>query len=400
MLLQLINHSPDLKRLRDEGYSLELRSGHLLVADVPYLTQNGVIKRGTLVTTLKLAGNKTDKPDTHVTYFVGETPCHENLQQIDKIINSAKKQNLGSGISVDFTFSAKPKDNGGRYLDYYEKITTYVAILSGPAQVKDNLITAKTFKVVQSQEDPYFEYIDTATSRASIGAVTDKLKGGKIVIIGLGGTGSYILDQIAKTPVMEIHLYDDDLFLQHNAFRSPGAASLDELEQKLSKTEYLKGIYSKMKKGIVSHPYRISGKNIDELKDASFVFISIDSGEAKKSIVERLEEFGVPFIDVGMGVYLADDKLGGLLRVTTSTQKLRSHVNEKNRISYEASDVNDYNTNIQIADLNALNATLAVIKWKKIMGFYLDLEEEHYTTYTLDGNILGNEDKTGEFSGV
>src|SRR5690242_19173715 len=33
---QLISLSPDLKRLRDEGYNLEIRGGHLLVKDVPY----------------------------------------------------------------------------------------------------------------------------------------------------------------------------------------------------------------------------------------------------------------------------------------------------------------------------------------------------------------------------
>jgi hypothetical protein len=52
----------------------------------------------------------------------------------------------------------------------------------------------------------------------------------------------------------------------------------------------------------------------------------------------------------------------------------------------------DYDYNIQIADLNALNAALAVIKWKKLWGFYLDLENENYSTYTIDGNMLLNAD--------
>jgi hypothetical protein len=40
------------------------------------------------------------------------------------------------------------------------------------------------------------------------------------VYTGLGGTGSYILDLVSKTPVNEILLFDSDDFLQHNAFRS------------------------------------------------------------------------------------------------------------------------------------------------------------------------------------
>ena len=35
-----------------------------------------------------------------------------------------------------------------------------------------------------------------------------------------------------------------------------------------------------------------------------FVFVCVDSGEAKKLIIEKLEEFDIPFVDVGMGVRL------------------------------------------------------------------------------------------------
>ena len=51
-----------------------------------------------------------------------------------------------------------------------------------------------------------------------------------------------------------------------------------------------------------------------------------------------------------------------------------------------------YSSNIQVADLNALNAAMAVIKWKKIRGFYRDFEREHHSTYTTDGNMLLNSD--------
>lgn len=42
----------------------------------------------------------------------------------------------------------------------------------------------------------------------------------RVAIVGVGGTGSYILDMVAKTWVREIHLFDSDRFLQYNAFRS------------------------------------------------------------------------------------------------------------------------------------------------------------------------------------
>ena len=85
--------------------------------------------------------------------------------------------------------------------------------------------------------------------------MSEKLRGHKIGIIGTGGTGSYVLDFVAKTPVDEIHLYDKDDFLQHNAFRTPGAAALDLLREKPKKVKYLQQTYSSMHKGIVAHDH-------------------------------------------------------------------------------------------------------------------------------------------------
>lgn len=95
-----------------------------------------------------------------------------------------------------------------------------------------------------------------------------------------------------------------------------------------------------------------------------------------------------------MGVELIDEQLQGIVRVTTSTVGKRDHVRDKKRIGFSGGDEDRvYSRNIQIADLNALNAALAVIKWKKLFGFYRDLEQEHFTAYTLDGNAIVNEDQ-------
>ncbi len=63
-----------------------------------------------------------------------------------------------------------------------------------------------------------------------------------------------------------------------------------------------------------------------------FVFLCLDKGAPKKLIVEKLEEFNIPFIDVGMGIQLNDDALGGIVRVTTSTSQMRDHF--RSRVSF------------------------------------------------------------------
>lgn len=394
----LISRSPDLKKLRDEGYNLEIRSGYLLVHDVPYVNSDGEVKRGVLVSKLQLAGNVTTKPDDHVAYFVGDHPCRTDGSEIAEIKNASQSQALTDGVVINHTFSAKPKP-AGNYENYYDKVTTYVAIISGPARMIEPGVTAKTFPAIESgkadSEESVFNYIDTASSRAEIDVVTNKLALGKIAIIGLGGTGAYVLDLLAKTLVREIHLFDGDMFLQHNAFRSPGAPTIDELRAKPSKVSYLKAIYSKMHQGIIEHEFYIDASNIELLRNMDFVFLCLDRGAAKGLIVERLEEFGVSFVDVGMGLDLTDNALGGILRVTASTPSRRGHVRNSISLADEEGN-NEYSTNIQIADLNALNAALAIIKWKKLFGFYRDFKHEHHTTFTIDGNLLLNEERGNE----
>lgn len=50
-----------------------------------------------------------------------------------------------------------------------------------------------------------------------------------------------------------------------------------------------------------------------------------------------------------------------------------------------------YRRSIQTADLNMLNAALAVIKFKKVFAFYDDDRGELHTSYILHGNELVND---------
>lgn len=389
----LISHNPDLKHLRDDGYDVEVKYGHLLLKNVPYVNSNREVKLGTLVSELTMAGDLTTMPSTHVALFVGEHPCNTDGSEIAQIKHQSVNTVLGNDFEINHSFSSKPTDGG--YKDYYEKMTTYVAIISSPAQAIDSNVTAKTYPVIEPDDgESVFRYFDTASSRSGINIVTKKLEIGKIGIVGIGGTGSYVLDLVAKTPVSEIHLFDGDKFLNHNAFRCPGAPSLDELRNQPQKVNYFQERYSRMHSNIFAHDCFIDESNVNQLEGLDFVFLCLDGGESKLLIVEKLEQQNIPFIDVGLGVELDNESLGGILRVTTSTVENREHVRKKNRISFSNGNGNDdYSRNIQIADLNALNAALAVIKWKKLFGFYRDLEKENFCAYTIDGNSLINDDQ-------
>ena len=386
----LISRNPDLQRLVLEGYEVEIRSGFLLVHNVPYVNQHRKVTRATLVSNLSLAGDRTIKPDPHVVYFTGDHPCNIDGSAIAQIKHTSQTSKIAADIMVNHSFSNKPP---GGYADYHEKMTRYVEIISAPAKALEDGATACTFRAVASPpDDGVFNYVDTASGRAGISAVTAKLAMRRIAIVGVGGTGSYVLDLLAKTPVLEIHLYDPDRFLQHNAFRAPSAASLEELLAQPTKVEYHAAKYARMHRGIHPHPVKIGADNLSELLACDFVFLCMDSGPAKKLIVEALQARGVPFVDTGIGTELVQEKLElwAICRVTASTPAKTDHFGR--RVSFAEAADDDYDRNIQIAELNALCAVMAVVKWKKYCGFYQDLECEHDTTYTTNVHLLTAED--------
>jgi molybdopterin/thiamine biosynthesis adenylyltransferase len=388
MSRQLIARSPDLHQLQNEGFDLEIRAGYLLIKDVPYVNANREIRRGILISPLDLNGDQTATPSSHVVMWTGEHPCHHDGRIISAITNPSESRNLGDDIQADFTFSAK-----AAYRDYHHKMTTYIGRITGEAQVIDATVTATTFPVIEAEEDEsVFRYLDTATSRVGIGGLNERLAKHKIGIIGLGGTGSYVLDLVAKSCVKEIHLFDADVFSQHNAFRSPGAASIEELRAKSQKVAYLAAVYSKMRRGIRAHEV-FADAQTTILQEMSFVFLCLDRGSAKKAIVKFLVEHKIPFVDVGMGILRAQDSLTGLMRVTrfvpgTETAAL-------DRIDYSDGDLpeNEYSTNIQIVELNALNAALAVLQWKKLYGIYRDSSRANSFSYSIAANEMATDDE-------
>lgn len=386
MSFELISHSPDLKKLRDEGYNIQIRGACLVVNDVPYVNSSREVLRGKLISKLNVVGNTTTTPDEHQMYFAGEYPCHADGSPMTEMVNATVNTVVDANLTAQFSFSRKPTPTTN-YRDYFEKVTAYEALLSAEAeQLAD--VTAKTRRVEESEDEDYpFLYLETNSARADINALSAKLALPTVAIIGLGGTGSYILDLVAKTHVREIHLFDGDFFANHNAFRAPGAASLEELREQQNKAIYFAKIYGKMRRRLVPHDTFIDASNVALLHEITFAFLCLDPSDAKRAAVDALEGQNIPFIDVGMGIVNSGSGLSGILRVTTSDAGHRSEAREEMSFDETAED-DPYDTNIQVADLNCLNAALAVIKWKKLYGFYADLEREHDTTYSIASNLL------------
>ncbi|MDR2239632.1 MAG: ThiF family adenylyltransferase [Zoogloeaceae bacterium] len=374
----------------NEGYEAEVRHQTLLVHKVPFVSSDRIVKYGTLACpyVVDAVGN-VSPPENHQVWWSDETPCYANGQQLKAILFSENPHELIPGLNVRWQFSNKPTDLAN-FSDHYSKMVHYICHLSDQARAIDQTADARTGRVIEQMETgSVFRYADTASARAEIVAVSQRLATQKIAIIGLGGTGSYVLDQVAKTPVLEIHLFDADIFEQHNAFRAPGAASAEDLRERLCKVEFFKRRYEPMRCSIFTHDYFITEANVSELDVFDFVFVCVDKGSARRTITSYLKKQGVAFVDVGMAIELVSGSstLAGMCRATLVTADSNSHIEETIPMMDGEQDAL-YGSNIQIADMNMLNAALAVIQWKQFSGFYQDDFGTHHLAYTVNSQSL------------
>lgn len=379
-----IARDPSISPLIDQGYEVAIRNGHLLVLNVPYVSAGKTVRRGILVCNLGQAFSPLGTPPHHQAWFVGDIPCYATGQEMEALIYQRGPFPLWDGFSASVFFSNKPQGTT-QFATYADKMQHYIGLIEAQAGVIEPGVTARTRKAFSYTESTsVFKYQDMASVRASIVAVTDKLRSDKIGLIGLGGTGSYILDLVAKTPVEEIHLFDGDQFETHNAFRAPGAASEADLERKLAKVEYFAERYAPMRNGIVSHHCLITKDNLCLLDDMDFVFVAVDFGPSRRLICEYLQSIGMPFIDVGMDLQMNQEAIGlhGMFRVTLSTPEQQEHFFECVP-TFDGPDQDLYRSNIQVADMNMCNAAHAVICWKQYRCFYLEHKRSHHRVYTV-----------------
>lgn len=387
MIATLAKYNEDIDKLLKKGYALSLDNNYLVVRDIPYIDNVGNLQIGAIVSTLVFVDKQRVRTQDHQIFFCGSHPHELDGQSIKNLGGGKTTVNLKSeDLVVQRSFSNKPAS--GRFKDWYEKIENYVTIISGPAIDKFNA-NPYTFRVLKENSTSVFKFRDTLTSKAEIGDLSNKLEKDTIAIIGLGGTGSYILDLLVKTPVKEIRGFDGDWYHVHNAFRSPG--KMDEEELGKRKAKVYKNRYQNFRSNINIYPTYITCDSAEDMAGVTFAFVSVDSGIARAEIFNLLIKLKIPFIDVGMGLDKDTGLISGTLRATYFSVESAEAMLEK-RLAPLSDISNDiYKSNIQISELNSLNACLAVIKYKQLRGFYSDDNSFYHMLFNIDGpNLVGD----------
>lgn len=390
MFQKLVNRNDDIRRLVEKGYAVGFDSNCLIIRDIPYLNSERQLQMGAIVTKLVFIDQERVTQDDHQIFFAGSIPHNLDGSPIPNLAGGPVQLALSeasSDVVVQRSFSNKPR-NTGKFQDFFEKIESYVAIISGPA-MELHQANPYTFRIVEEvMSDSVFKFHDTLTSRAEITHLSAKFKEDVIAIIGLGGTGAYVLDFLVKTPVREIRAFDFDQFHVHTAFRSPGRLEPTDLGQ--TKVEVYRARYDNFRTGLSVVPKLIDASCGDDFDGVTFAFVCVDKGSSRAGIFDLLLSKGIPFIDVGMGLSRKQDLLNGMMRATYYSVERGQKVREK-KLAEEMDRDNDlYRTNIQISELNALNACLAVIRFKQLRGFYFEeIPAYHHLFEIGDFKIVG-----------
>ncbi len=372
MFHQLVNHNDDLRRLVEKGYAVAFDGNYLVIRDIPYLDSDSKLQMGAIVSKLVLIDHELVTQDDHQIFFAGSVPHGLDGTPVPNLAGGPTQLALSEAsgdVVAERSFSNKPKTTG-KFADFFEKIESYVAIISGPA-IELYHASPYTFRAVNEViSDSVFKFHDTLTSRAEITDLSAKFKDDVIALIGVGGTGAYVLDFLVKTPVREIRAFELDPFYVHNAFRSPG--KLDPPELGKPKAEVYQARYEHFRTGLSVTRKFIDAMCSDDLKGVTFAFVCVDKGSSRASIFDLLLSNGIPFIDVGMGLQRKNGPLNGMLRTTYYSAVHGQKVREKELADLVDTPDDLYRTNIQISELNALNACLAIIRFKQLRGFYFE----------------------------
>ena len=376
----------------------EVRDGDGVVATVgvPCLFRTGAVGSCRIETSCDHAGNPTEEVGgaTHgvrVTLHEGHDGrvYHANGGAIGNHLRGDDE--TWSEISIKKGGEGSPEDD----VSARELVHRYTK------QVVGAVAAAGHTEVAFLAKRGPFKIPNTFEARAALGSVQDRIRGQRIAIIGLGGTGSYVLDLMAKTPVPDIHLLDGDRMDWHNFMRAPGAPTCEQIESQRKepplKVDYYRAKYASLRDGVHAHAVCVNAPGVFAeviaAHQVDFAFVCIDQDRDSDSprqdvVYASLSEAGVPFIDSGVSITLSGGQVAGA--VTTSAYGGGGSVEWKECIpnARVEGDMPGYR-NVQLPEVNALAAAMAVTEWRRRTGqLVADVGASHLHKFRLESGSV------------
>lgn len=150
-----------------------------------------------------------------------------------------------------------------------------------------------------------------------------KLRSLKIGVVGCSGTGSIVIEQLARNGVGELVLVDPDHVEGKNLNRILNSTAKDA-EEKQNKAVVLRRAIEEMKTGTIvsAHPYDLFDKRaLLDLSTCDVVFGCMDSIDGRHVLNKLAATYLIPYIDVG--VRLDADGVGNINSIWLAVHTLQ-----------------------------------------------------------------------------
>lgn len=125
----------------------------------------------------------------------------------------------------------------------------------------------------------------------------------RVAIIGLGGGGSHICQQLAHVGVEEFLLFDPDIVEDTNLNRLVGA-SLEDVENKEKKVDIAKRTIARLSGKAKVEAYHVRWQEkLVALKSCDIIFGCVDGLLQRRDLEAFSRRYLIPYIDIGMDVH-------------------------------------------------------------------------------------------------
>jgi hypothetical protein len=212
----------------------------------------------------------------------------------------------------------------------------------------------------------------------------------RVAIVGLGGGGSHIAQQLAHLGVGHFRLIDPQPIEESNLNRLVGA-SQDDLVVGRAKVVIAERLIKNIRPWATVVAIQEEWQSAsDLLKDTHVLFGCIDGYRQRMHLERAARRFCLPYIDIGMDVACIPPNgyaVSGQMIRTSSDGPCMSCLGflTDDRLSREEDDYGSAGINPQVVWTNGILASLAVGEFVKLLTPWFE-EAQPYTWLELDGN--------------
>lgn len=216
------------------------------------------------------------------------------------------------------------------------------------------------------------------------------LAGVRATIVGLGGGGSHIAQQLAHLGVGHIRLVDPQDIDASNLNRVVGAGHKD-VEEQTPKVKIAERLIKGVRPWIEVKPAPAEWQLVDDvIKDAHVLFGCLDGYRQRMYLENAARRFCVPYIDIGMDVtHLGNEQyaIAGQMIMTLPGGPCMRCLGflTQERLNREEDNYGDAGINPQVVWTNGTLASLAVGEFVRLFTPWFD-SSRAYEWLELDGN--------------